>query len=201
MKMNRRSASPSPAMAFCGASLFVALFTDGICLPFSLSWKDRSRMARYFLDLCGIIAIGEIFRFGGMLFLISFHFIFFAKPSFIFVSVSFIKHCLASFPFAEMCAPRFSDAIMWSLVQLFPQLTGQPLSLYECSSGAASCMFAMPRGHISPNLPMSSSKGIVLGMMLLLFMIVNNCFEVVIGVLCILLIVCFCIGVSCLYDC
>ena len=48
---------------------------------------------------------------------------------------------------------------MYSCDHLSPQSTGQPSVLYVCSSGAAGCRFAMPRGHIRPCRPWSVGSG------------------------------------------
>ena len=60
-------------MDFCGALGFVLRLTDVIFLPLTFNWNERSRMQRNNLDLCGIIATGDIFRAGGMLFFMSAH--------------------------------------------------------------------------------------------------------------------------------
>ena len=65
-------------MDFCGAFWRVAELTDGNLMPFTFSWNERSKMALYHLDLWGIMANGEILRFVGMLFLMSFHLTIFA---------------------------------------------------------------------------------------------------------------------------
>ena len=50
-----------------GAVLVVPSFTEGTVCVDSLTGKERSRIARNCLDLCGIIAMGEIFNsFGGL---------------------------------------------------------------------------------------------------------------------------------------
>jgi hypothetical protein len=48
--------------------------TESSFLPFTSSWKDRSRIIRYARDLCGTAAKGDIFRFLGKLCLMSSHF-------------------------------------------------------------------------------------------------------------------------------
>lgn len=66
----------------------VALLTDGILEPFMRIWKERSRIALNFLDLCGIMAMGDILRLIGGSSLMSFHLITFANPPFILSLVS-----------------------------------------------------------------------------------------------------------------
>jgi hypothetical protein len=73
VKTMRLRTLPSSAIDFCGAFIIVELFTDGIFFPLIRIWKDRSRMARKLRDLWGIIATGDILRFGGILFLMFCH--------------------------------------------------------------------------------------------------------------------------------
>ena len=56
---------PRCAMDFCGAFRVVFMLTDCIFLSLTFSWKDRSSMYLYDLDLCGIIATGDNLRFFG----------------------------------------------------------------------------------------------------------------------------------------
>jgi hypothetical protein len=59
---------PNLNIACCGAfALSDASFTDSNRFPFSSNLNDRSRIILIFCDLCGIAAIGDIFRFGGIL--------------------------------------------------------------------------------------------------------------------------------------
>jgi hypothetical protein len=85
--------------------VFVALLTDGCFLPLWRIWYERSSMALYLRDLWGIIAIGDIFNFGGILSFMSFHFITLANPSFTLLSVSCIKHACAVLSLADLCGP------------------------------------------------------------------------------------------------
>ena len=64
---------PSCTIDFCGAMGVVLMLTDLYVLPLILSWKERSKMHLNNLDLCGIIATGEIFNSGGFLCLMSAH--------------------------------------------------------------------------------------------------------------------------------
>ena len=63
--MMRGSTLPIWFMAASGAIFFMASFTDGRSYPATLSSKDRSRIALYLRDLCGIIASGESLRAAG----------------------------------------------------------------------------------------------------------------------------------------
>ena len=56
-------------MASSGAIRTVALFTDVSRYPATHSWYDRSRIALYVLDLCGIMARGESLSARGRSFL------------------------------------------------------------------------------------------------------------------------------------
>ena len=71
--MMRGSTLPIWFMAASGAIFLVASFTDGRSYPATLSSKDRSRIALYLRDLCGIIASGESLRLAGRFFLRSSH--------------------------------------------------------------------------------------------------------------------------------
>ena len=51
----------------------VLMLTELYVFPLTLSWNERSRMHLNNLDLCGIIATGEIFSSGGILCLMSAH--------------------------------------------------------------------------------------------------------------------------------
>ena len=166
VKMSLWTACPRLAIDFCGALQFVPSLTDGIFVPWKLSLKDRSRMALNFLDLCGIIAIGEILRFFGGACLMQANLILLAKFPFSFSTVSWSRQFLAAADFADMCAPLLTAAVICSLVQGSPQSTGHPFLLQSCNIVAASCSLARPLGHIKPDLPMSSATGIVSGKIL-----------------------------------
>ena len=69
---------------------------DGIVILFILSWKDRSKITREFLDLRGTVATGEMFKFSGVLCFICPHIVVFVKPSLTLLKVSFCKYSFAS---------------------------------------------------------------------------------------------------------
>ena len=53
-------------MAYCGAKLlFDVLFTDASFAPLTVMLYDRSKIIQNTCDLCGMAAIGEIFRLMG----------------------------------------------------------------------------------------------------------------------------------------
>ena len=80
-----------------GADLMDASFTDGMTPPSSSRReKDKSRMVLYFLDLCGIIEIGEIFSCGGGLSQISFQSTIRACPAATFARTSSVSWSMAS---------------------------------------------------------------------------------------------------------
>jgi hypothetical protein len=113
-----------------------------------------------------------------MLFLMCFHLTTFANPSLTLFSVSMIKHVCAFLSFADLCGPLFNARSMCSFVQSGPQFAGHPSSLYECKRGAAVWLLAMARGHMSPILPISSSSGMVVGIIVFDFIASCNCFGV-----------------------
>ena len=64
--MSLGSTCPSCFMECCGAISFRdSELTEGSSMPWTRRLKDRSRIARNFLLLWGIMAIGEILSFGG----------------------------------------------------------------------------------------------------------------------------------------
>ena len=96
------SAEPSCTIDSWCASFIVASLTDSkVSLFFVFSLNDKSRIPLNFLLLCGIIASGDILSFVGILFLISFHLIIFAKPLATFVCASAMKHLRASGTLAD----------------------------------------------------------------------------------------------------
>ncbi len=95
-------------------------------MPNSLIAKDRSRIARYSLLLCGTVASGEILRLGGGFFSSSDHSTSFAKPWLTFSSASAQRHAAACAVFAKGCAPLLAAAVSCSIVHALPQSTGQP---------------------------------------------------------------------------
>ena len=123
----RFSALPSCDMDCCGASFVVDKLTDSHLEPLRfLKQKERSKMTRNSLLLCGTIATGEIFSFGGMLCLMSLHLTTLAKPFLIFSCVSSLRKSTAAGSYAERWAPRVMASMMRVGDQLSPQSTGQP---------------------------------------------------------------------------
>ena len=75
----------------------VESFTDSSIPPFlRRRLRDRSKIDLNALDLWGIVAIGEIFSWGGGLSLISFHRISFVCPTLTFSALSAAKCASAS---------------------------------------------------------------------------------------------------------
>ena len=60
--------------------LVVLSLTDMCLIPVSLIPKDKSKINQNRRLLCSMAATGEIFRFGGILVLISLYFMTVAKP-------------------------------------------------------------------------------------------------------------------------
>ena len=62
MSTNKRCRTlPSLFMEYCGTVYLVAPFTDGILMPLTISPNNRSTISLNFLQLCGIVAMWEIF--------------------------------------------------------------------------------------------------------------------------------------------
>ena len=142
---------PNSYMASCGASdLSDVSFTDSSFLPLTSNWNERSKIIRNFRDLCGIAAIGEIFRFRGILFFISSHCMRRQQPSSTRSKASFLHASAASSSFALACAPLRIAASSCSYVQSSPQSTGHPSSAYRSSAGPAGWFRTSFLGYINP---------------------------------------------------
>ena len=124
--MMRLITLPSSAMAFCGARMLVDVLTDSRWLWPMRRQNERSRIVRKSLDLCGIIATGDILRCVGMLSMISPSRTSLANPFSTVCRVCWMRYSRAAGSFAEMCAPRRIAAMISSLVHGSPQSTGQP---------------------------------------------------------------------------
>ena len=65
---------PNSYITCCGTSaLLDALLTDWSLLLLTFNAYEKSRIMQNSLDMCGIAAMGEFFRFGGGLYLIEFY--------------------------------------------------------------------------------------------------------------------------------
>ncbi len=128
--IKRGSACPSWPMACLMALGFVDSFTLGNRIPASNSWKERSRIGRTFLLLCGIAASGLILRFSGMSSLSLSHSASRASPASTFSMVSARKHAVASAVQADGWFPRLTAAVMCSCDHGGPQSTGHPFCAY-----------------------------------------------------------------------
>jgi len=124
--INRGSAFLSWSMACWMAHGFVRLLTLGRRMPASISWKDRSRIGRKGLLLCGIAARGLIFRLLGGLSFISSHRTNLASPASTFSIVSARRQAMASNVHVEGWFPRSTAAVMCSCDHGGPQSTGHP---------------------------------------------------------------------------
>ena len=104
----------------------------------SATGKERSRIARYGRDLCGTIAMGEIFSSCGGLSLMASHctrgHAFLAR---IFSATSSLSYLIASGTRADMCGPFVIAVAIIAGVYGFPVLTRQPLDAYSKSVAAA----------------------------------------------------------------
>ena len=118
---------PSSYIECCGASvLSEAVLTACMGFPSTVSANARSRIILNFRDLCGIAAMGLIFKFGGGSFRSDSHVTTLQHPSFTRSSASDRQACAASGVFALGWAPRLTAACISVRVQFLPQSTGQP---------------------------------------------------------------------------
>lgn len=147
--MIRCNACPNWLMAFCGAVLTVAALTDGcVDLSSNVTGNDKSNIARYGLDLCSIIAIGEILSSRGGSSFMSFHSITRACPAFTLSCTSRLSCSIAAGTSAEECGPLLMAACMSSFVHGVPDSTGHPCVAYVSRSCAAGCCVARFAGHM-----------------------------------------------------
>ena len=82
---------PISFIDYCGASLVVILLTGGCLITFHLIPKEISRMNRNGRLLCEISATGDIFKFCGILLMITFHLITVLEPYLTFHNVSCLR--------------------------------------------------------------------------------------------------------------
>jgi hypothetical protein len=151
VQMIRGMTFPSSYIASCFArDLSDESLTDSRRLPFTRSWNDKSSIIRYFRDLCGTAASGDIFRFLGNLCLMSSQFTNRHDPSFTRSKASFLQASAASGMLALACAPFLIAASSCSSVQSSPQSTGQPSSAYCNKMGPAGWSSISLRGYIKP---------------------------------------------------
>ena len=108
---------PSSCIYSCGGSLVVISLTDICLIPVSLIPKDKSKINWNRRLFCVMSTTGEIFRFGGILILISFHLMTVVKPYWTFSYVSFMILVTALLVFSEMWVPWLSDSRMFGTVQ------------------------------------------------------------------------------------
>ena len=129
----------------------VVSFTECKIPPFfKRRLKDRSKMERNPLNLCGIAAIGEIFSWLGGLCFIESHSTIFACPSLTFLIDSVAKCSSASSDNADRCGPRSTASQISSLVHGHPVRLGHPKVSHSVKSPPAGWDVAIPDGHISP---------------------------------------------------
>ena len=157
---------PIFSSASAGAVSFVALFNDGRSHPATFNANDRSKIALYFLLLCGIISNGEVFKFCvGFCFLLS-HLTVFANPCADFPCAStWICEIASSFN-ADEWGPLVTDAYISSGVQSRPTDTRHPARTYCSNKFAARCRLALhirktrPRNfpRMTPSDPVNSSS-------------------------------------------
>ena len=157
---------PRCAIASCLAILFVRMLTESCILPLKVSWNDRSRMHQKALDLCGIIAAGDIFNFIGKWSLMSPHLTTRPYRLCCFTSVSSWSCRIACLHMAERCAPRRKRASRSSHGHGLPQSTGHPFSVYCWRRGMAG--WSTPYGGLGRmrprNSPISGMTGMSAGM-------------------------------------
>ena len=101
----RGSTLPNSCMYSRGTSLVVLSLTDSFFIPAILIPKDKYKINSNGRILCGMSATGGIFRFGGILFLISFHLMTVANPFWTFSGFSYLILATALLIFAETLGP------------------------------------------------------------------------------------------------
>ena len=79
VEMMRGSKWPNSCMNSCGDILVVLSLSDSCLIPVILTPKYKYKINWNGRLLCGMSATGEIFRFGGILVLITFHLMTVAK--------------------------------------------------------------------------------------------------------------------------
>ena len=118
--MRRCKVWPIWSIAPRGAVFCVLSLTEGTVCVANLTGKERSRIVRNCRDLCGIIAIGDIFNsFGGSC-LMSSHSTKRACPASIFSLTSSVSWLMASGLSAEECGPLSMAACISVIVQQAP---------------------------------------------------------------------------------
>lgn len=132
-----------------GVILTYTSFTDGTWEP-SCSWiaNDRSKMAKYFHNLWGIIEIENILSSHGRSSFMLSHSTTLAQPHQILSCTSRFCWSMALGTSAEACGPHLTTAHVCYLVQGFPVLTGHPHVAYCRRVSATGCQRANPDGNI-----------------------------------------------------
>lgn len=110
--------------------------------------KERSTIALNVLDLCGIIAMGDIFNSGGELCLILSHRTTSACPFLTFSAASCASCVIASGSRANACGPHSTAIVISFQVQGLPVLTRQPPKAYCSKLLAAGWCNTRPLGHM-----------------------------------------------------
>ena len=136
-------------MAPAGAVFSVVLFTEAWIPPFlRRRRKDKSRMDRKSLDLCGMAAIRDILSsFGGLSLMESYST---SRACFVrtFSAALVLKCAIASGDRAELCGPLATASHISSFVHGLPVCVGHPNVAQSLSNSAAGCCSASPFGHI-----------------------------------------------------
>jgi hypothetical protein len=129
----------------------VVLLTECKMPPFfKRRLKDRSKIERNPLNLCGIAAMGEILSWpGGLSFTESYSTIL-HWPAVIFLTASTAKWSSASSDSADQCGPCSNASQISSLVHGRPVLVGHRSCAHSFKSSPAGWDVAIPDGHISP---------------------------------------------------
>ena len=118
---------PNSYVASCGArALFEESLTDFRRVWLTFSLKDRSRIILNCLDLWGMAAMGEIFRFDGGLCLMSSHLTILQKP-YLTLSRASVRHARAASGFcADGWDPCVIAVCISCRVQFVPHSIGHP---------------------------------------------------------------------------
>ena len=151
---------PTYSSASAGTISFVTLFTNGRSHPATFNTNDRSKIALYFLLLCGIISNGEVFKFDGGFCFMPPHLTMVANTC-----AAFSHFCASSYN-ADEWRPLVTDDSILSGVHLRPTETRHPNCAYGSNKFAAGCRLAIHLGNtiprnfpsMTPSVPVNSSS-------------------------------------------
>ena len=158
--MMRGITSPTCPNASSGGVSFVALFADGRSYPATFKEKDRSKIALYFLLVCGIIVNGENLNFYVGLCFMSSRLTMVANPC-ANVSRASTWICeIASYSNVDEWGRLVTSASILSGDQSHPTETRHPTCTYCGNKFATECFLALHLGNTRPcNFPSMTPSG------------------------------------------